>query len=265
MIKFCPLFSSSSGNSVYIGENDAGVLVDVGRSAKQIREMLSSIDVDESSIKAVFLTHEHADHIDGLSVFLKRNNIPVYASAGTILALKKKGVLTDCHMDLTLDDEKGVEVAGMLVKPFKTSHDCADGRGYTITGSDGSSKIAIATDTGVVTPEVMNAIKGCNLAYVESNHDVNMLKNGNYYFELKKRILSDKGHLSNDACAELLKALVNNGTTQFVLAHLSLENNTPDLAYGTATHALTEMGALVNRDYLLRVAEPKNTQKTILV
>ncbi len=264
MIKFCPLFSSSSGNSVYIGENNAGVLVDVGRSAKQIRDMLSSIDVHESSIKAVFLTHEHADHIDGLSVFLKRNNIPVYASAGTILALKKKGVLTDCHTDLTLD-ENGVEVAGMLIKPFKTSHDCADGRGYTITGSDGASKVAIATDTGVVTPEVMNAIKGCNLAYVESNHDVNMLKNGAYYFELKKRILSDKGHLSNDACAELLKALVNNGTTQFVLAHLSLENNTPDLAYRTSTHALTEMGALINRDYLLRVAEPKNTQKIVLV
>lgn len=264
MIRFCPLFSSSSGNSVYIGENNAGVLVDVGRSAKQIREMLSSIDVHESSIKAVFLTHEHADHIDGLSVFLKRNNIPVYASAGTILALKKKGVLTDCHTDFTLN-ENGVEVAGMLIKPFKTSHDCADGRGYTITGSDGSSRVAIATDTGIVTPEVMNAIKGCNLAYVESNHDVNMLKNGTYYFELKKRILSDKGHLSNDACAELLKALVNNGTTQFVLAHLSLENNTPDLAYRTSTNALTEIGALVNRDYLLRVAEPKNTQKPILV
>ena len=264
MIRFCPLFSSSSGNSVYIGENGSGVLVDVGRSAKQIREMLSSIDVEEASVKAVFLTHEHADHVEGLSVFLKRNKIPVYASAGTILALKKKGVLTDCHMDMTLPEE-GVEVAGMFIKPFKTSHDCADGRGYTVTGCDGSSKVAIATDTGIVTPEILNAVKGCNLAYIESNHDVNMLKNGPYYFDLKKRILSEKGHLSNDACAEILKTLVNNGTTQFVLAHLSMENNTPHLAYETSTHALSEMGALVNRDYLLRVAEPRNTQKAILL
>ncbi len=264
MIRFCPLFSSSSGNSVYIGENNAGILVDVGRSAKQIREMLSKIGVEESAVKAVFLTHEHVDHVEGLSVFLKRNNIPVYASSGTILALKKKGVLTDLHKDLTLDDS-GVEINSMFIKPFKTSHDCADGRGYTVTGSDGSTKVAVATDTGIVTPEIMNSIMGCNLVYIESNHDVNMLKNGDYYFELKKRILSDKGHLSNDACAEVLKTLVNKGTTQFVLAHLSKENNTPHLAYDTSINALLEMGALVNRDFQLRVAEPENQNKPIVV
>ena len=264
MIKFCPLSSSSSGNSVYIGENNAGILVDAGRSAKQIREMLNKIGVDESAVKAVFLTHEHSDHIQGLSVFLKRNNIPVYASSGTILALRKKGVLTDCHTDMTLDDN-GVEINGMFIKPFKTSHDCADGRGYIIEGSDGSSKVAVATDTGIVTPEIMSAITGCNLVYIESNHDVDMLKIGPYHYDLKKRILSDKGHLSNDACAEVLRALVNKGTTKFVLGHLSPENNTPHLAFETATHALTEMGALINRDYELRVAEAENTTKAVLV
>jgi phosphoribosyl 1,2-cyclic phosphodiesterase len=220
--------------------------------------------VEESAVKAVFLTHEHVDHVAGLSVFLKRNNIPVYASAGTLLSLRKKGVLTDCHTDFTLNDE-GVEVNGLFIKPFKTSHDCADGRGYIVTGSDGSSKVAVATDTGIVTPEIINSITGCNLVYIESNHDVNMLKNGSYHFELKKRILSDKGHLSNDACAEVLRALVNKGTTQFVLAHLSEENNTPHLAYDTSINALLEMGALVNRDFQLRVAEPENNSKAILV
>ena len=264
MIKFCPLFSSSSGNSVYIGENNNGILIDVGRSAKQTREMLCKIGVEENAIKAVFLTHEHSDHIQGLSVFLKRNNIPVYASAGTLLSLRQKGVLTECHKDFTLDDS-GFEINGMFINPFKTSHDCADGRGYTVTGSDGVSKVAVATDTGIVTPEIINKIKGCNLVYIESNHDVNMLKNGDYHFELKKRILSDKGHLSNDACAEVLRALVNKGTTQFVLAHLSEENNTPHLAYDTSINALLEMGALVNRDFQLRVAEPENQNKPILV
>ena len=264
MIKFCPLFSSSSGNSVYIGENNNGILIDVGRSAKQTREMLCKIGVEENAIKAVFLTHEHSDHIQGLSVFLKRNNIPVYASAGTLLSLRQKGVLTECHKDFTLDDS-GFEINGMFINPFKTSHDCADGRGYTVTGSDGVSKVAVATDTGIVTPEIINKIKGCNLVYIESNHDVTMLKNGSYHFELKKRILSDKGHLSNDACAEVLRALVNKGTTQFILAHLSEENNTPHLAYDTSINALLEMGALVNRDFQLRVAEPENTAKAILV
>jgi phosphoribosyl 1,2-cyclic phosphodiesterase len=161
--------------------------------------------------------------------------------------------------------DEGVEVNGLFIKPFKTSHDCADGRGYIVTGSDGSSKVAVATDTGIVTPEIINSITGCNLVYIESNHDVNMLKNGSYHFELKKRILSDKGHLSNDACAEVLRALVNKGTTQFVLAHLSEENNTPHLAYDTSINALLEMGALVNRDFQLRVAEPENNSKAILV
>ena len=175
MIRFCPLFSSSSGNSVYIGEKNSGILIDVGRSAKQTREMLNKIGVEESAVKAVFLTHEHADHVAGLSVFLKKNNIPVYASAGTLLSLRKKGVLTDCHTDFTLNDE-GVEINGLFIKPFKTSHDCADGRGYTVTNNDGSSKVAVATDTGIVTPEIINSITGCNLVYIESNHDVNMLK-----------------------------------------------------------------------------------------
>ncbi len=264
MIRFCPLFSSSSGNSVYIGENNAGILVDVGRTAKQIREKLDSIGVEESAIKAVFLTHEHVDHVKGLSVFLKRNKIPVYASAGTVLELKKKGFLTDCHIDFTISDN-GVEIGDMLIKPFKTSHDCADGRGYVVTGSDGSTKVAVATDTGIVTPEIMNSITGCKLVYIESNHDLNMLKTGPYYYELKKRILSDKGHLSNDACASVLKTLVNNGTTQFILAHLSPENNTPHLAYETSTNALLGMGALVNRDYQLKVAEAENNSKVVLV
>ena len=263
MIRFCPLFSSSSGNSVYIGENNAGILIDVGRSAKQIRESLLKIGVEENAVKAVFLTHEHSDHINGLSVFLKRNNIPVYAASGTLLALRKKGVLTDCHKDITVSDD-GVEINGVFVKPFKTSHDCADGRGYTVTGSDGNSRVAVATDTGIVTPEIMNAITGCNLVYIESNHHVNMLKNGPYYMDLKKRILSDKGHLSNDACAGVLKNLVNKGTTQFVLAHLSDKNNTPDIAYEAVYQKLLAMGLRKDGDFTLMVA-PRGENSRMLI
>ena len=264
MLRFCPLFSSSSGNSVYIGDREGGVLVDVGRSAKQTELMLSNIGVDISSIKGIFLTHEHTDHVNGLSVFAARHNIPIYASTGTILALKNKGTLLDKHIDKAINTDN-ISIAGLNIKPFRTSHDCADGRGYVITGCDGITKAAIATDTGYVTPELLGHITGCKLVYIESNHDVNMLRSGPYPFTLQKRILSDVGHLSNDACADAVCALVNKGTTHFVLAHLSQENNTPQLAYQTTTNALCNMGALENRDYILKVASPENQSGIITI
>ncbi len=264
MIKFCPLFSSSSGNSVYIGDKDGGILVDVGRSAKQTNAMLNNINVDVNQIKGILLTHEHTDHVCGLSVFAAKHNIPVYAPNGTLLALKRKGTLCEKHIDITLSDSP-IEIAGLKIENFKTSHDCADGRGYVITGLDGSTKIAIATDTGYITSDILSKITGCKLVYIESNHDVAMLRSGTYPYTLQQRILSDIGHLSNDACADALRALVNKGTTHFVLAHLSRENNTPDLAYRTATNALCEMGALENRDYILKVAEPENQDRLMII
>ena len=264
MIRFCPLFSSSSGNSVYIGAGSGGILVDVGRSAKQTREMLNNIGVDESSVKAVFITHEHSDHIKGLCVFAAKNSIPVYAAPGTLLSLKKSGVLDGRTADFTID-ENGAEIAGMIIKPFRTSHDCADGRGYVVTDLSDGASAAVATDTGFVTAEMLAAVTGCGLVYIESNHDIQMLKCGPYPPSLQQRILSNIGHLSNDACATALKTLVNKGTTQIVLAHLSEENNTPELARETSVSALAEMGALCGRDYLLDVARPVSGGKTYMV
>lgn len=264
MLRFCPLFSSSSGNSVYIGDRDGGILVDVGRSAKQTDLMLNKIGVDISSVKGIFITHEHTDHVNGLSVFAARHNIPVYAAPGTLLALKNKGVLSAKHVDIALNTDE-ISVAGLNIKPFRTSHDCADGRGYVITGCDGVTRAAIATDTGFVSPDLLSTITGCKLVYIESNHDVAMLRSGPYPYTLQKRILSDMGHLSNDACADALCALVNKGTTHVVLAHLSQENNTPHLAYDTSVTTLRYMGALENRDYILKIAEPENNDGIITV
>ncbi len=258
MLRFCPLFSSSSGNSVYIGDNSQGILVDVGRSAKQTDLMLKNIGVDPETIKGIFITHEHTDHVCGLSVFAAKHNIPVYGATGTIDALKRKGILNYKHIDITVDCGE-TEIGNMCIKPFRTSHDCADGRGYIITSSDGNTKAAIATDTGFVSSEVLNAITGCRLVYLESNHDIDMLKTGPYPYQLQKRILSNMGHLSNDACADTLRALVNKGSTHFILAHLSQENNTPQLAYNTSIDALREMGAMEKRDFILKVAEPENS------
>ena len=264
MLRFCPLFSSSSGNSVYIGDREGGILVDVGRSAKQTDLMLNKIGVDASTLKGILITHEHTDHINGLKVFASKHNIPVYAAPGTLLALKEKGVLTPSHIDIAINTDD-ISVAGLNIKPFRTSHDCADGRGYVITGCDGVTRIALATDTGFVSPDLLSTITGCKLVYLESNHDVAMLRSGPYPFTLQKRILSDKGHLSNEACADALCALVNKGTTHVVLAHLSKDNNTPTLAHDTSVATLRDIGALENRDYLLNIAEPENNSGIITI
>lgn len=264
MLKFCPLFSSSSGNSVYIGDNQGGILVDVGRSAKQTDLMLKNIGVDVDTIKGIFVTHEHTDHICGLSVFAAKHKIPVYGAPGTLLALKQKSVLTEKHVDIAVNTDD-ICVAGLNIKPIRTSHDCADGRGYVVTACDGITRAAIATDTGYVSPELLEAITGSKMVYIESNHDVAMVRTGPYPYPLQKRILSNVGHLSNDACADVLTALINKGTTHVTLAHLSRENNTPQLAFDTSVNALKEIGALNGRDYILKVAEPENTDGITLV
>jgi hypothetical protein len=156
---------------------------------KEIRTTIENVGPLYSfpSVKGIILKESN---INGLSVFAARHNIPVYGAPGTILALKQKGILNEKHIDNAFSDEH-ITIAGMNIQPIRTSHDCADGRGYIITGCDGVTKVAIATDTGFVSNELLSAMTGCKLAYIESNHDVNMLKTGPYYYDLKKRILSD--------------------------------------------------------------------------
>ena len=264
MAKLCSLFSGSDGNCTYISARGTAFLVDAGVSAKNILNALDRRGYAKEEIKGIFITHEHTDHVCGLSVFAAKHKIPIYAAPGTLLALKQKGILNEKHVDIAINTDE-IEIAGLNVKPVRTSHDCADGRGYVITGCDGVTKAAIATDTGYVSPELLESITGAKLVYIESNHDVAMVRTGPYPYPLQKRILSNIGHLSNEACADTLRALINKGTTHFVLAHLSRENNTPQLAFDTSVTALKEMGALNGRDYILKVADPDNTDGLILV
>lgn len=251
MARFCSLFSSSSGNCTYIGSAGSGVLIDAGVSAKQISLKLNSIGVSEDGIGAVFVTHEHGDHVKGLRVFASKYNIPVYATEGTLKELEKSGVINGKFPVFPIDG--GMEINGQLISPFRTSHDAAQSCGYTVTTSD-DRKICVATDTGVVTDEMRSALTGCDLVLIESNHDIGMLRNGSYPYLLKRRILSDTGHLSNLACSDFITELVKSGTTRFFLGHLSKENNIPSLAYKTSQSALQCAGAVENRDYILKVA-----------
>lgn len=256
MARFCSLFSSSSGNCTYIGGSQGGILIDVGVSAKKTATALSEIGVDPSSIAAIFVTHEHTDHINGIRVFAERHGIKVYSSQGTLSGMEEAGVITP---KITADviPEIGIEAGGMFIRPFRTPHDSRESTGYTVVTPDGK-RIAVATDIGKITDSVMDAIYACDLILLESNHDVGMLQNGPYPYFLKERILSDYGHLSNDNCAKTAVKLMESGTTRFVLGHLSKENNIPSLAFETTRAAMKMAGAVENIDYLLSVAGNEN-------
>ncbi len=253
MAKFCPLFSSSTGNSIYIGGGDDSILIDVGMTTKQIDGALWNIGVDADSVKNIFITHEHSDHIKGLKVFTKKHKSKVFMTQGTYDALSKTDALDNAEVEVIT--EKGTDVGCMHIKSFATSHDSLESCGYTIEMANGR-KFAVATDLGIMTDTVFEAIKGSDLVMLESNHDVNMLQCGAYPYILKRRILGVKGHLSNDACAETLVKLIETGTTRFFLGHLSRENNIPQLARQTSISSLAMAGAKEDEDYLLEVAKP---------
>ena len=256
MVKLCPLFSGSEGNCYYIGSSSGGILIDECRSAKQITNALSKHDIDIKNIGAIFITHEHTDHVKGLKTFAVKNNIKVYSSGGTISELVKKDLI-DGKVNISPIDDDGIEFNGMYIKPFRLSHDCREGFGYVVESSDGR-KTAFVTDTGIVTDEIKTAVTGCDTVVMESNYDENMLLCGEYPYLLKRRIVSDIGHISNDTCAETMRELVKTGTTRIILAHLSKKNNMPCLAEETTVSVLTTDKMKRNIDYRLDIAKSEN-------
>ena len=254
MASFTPLFSGSSGNSVYIGGSAGGILIDAGVSAKRLTAALREIGAAPERVGAVFVTHEHNDHIAGLRVFCERYHVPVFATEGTLRALRAQGVVTE-KMQASAMPGGGVEACGILIRSFGLSHDSAEAAGY-LCEDGGGETFAVATDTGYITDETRQALLGCDTVMLESNHEVTMLQNGPYPYFLKRRILSDRGHLSNAACADFLPKLLRRGTGRFYLAHLSRENNTPEVALSCAQAAFDAEGARAGVDYELTVCKP---------
>ena len=251
MYQFCTLYSGSSGNATFIGDETGGILVDIGKNAKQTTLALQEIGIAPEQIHAIFITHEHSDHIAGLNVFCKRHKTPVYASLGTLEALDDAGKLAGGFPVFQIQDY--ADIGDYHVSCFHISHDCAEGLGYSIV-LPGGVKVSTATDTGYVTPEVEESLLGSKVVLLESNHDIAMLENGPYPYPLKRRILGECGHLSNDAAADMACKLIDSGTEQILLGHLSKENNLPELAYQTSLASLLGMGAKEGADFRLGVA-----------
>ncbi len=254
MIRACPLFSGSSGNSIYVSDGGTSVLVDAGHCGRTIENALAAIDVMPASLAAILVTHEHIDHVRGVGVMMRRYNLPVYVNEETWRAMCLSRGLGRIDTDLVHLYPSGANfrIGGLEVQSVTVPHDAADPVGYRI--SVAGRHVSIFTDLGHMTPDLTTVLAGSDLVFFESNYDSDMLYQGSYPWPLKRRIDGRHGHLSNADCAAVLPDLLRGGVKRFVLSHLSKENNTPALARASAVAALASCGAVEGSDYLLEVA-----------
>ena len=233
-MRLCSIASGSSGNCIYVGSKETHVLVDVGISCKRIEEGLRKAELTGHDLAGVFITHEHSDHIQGLGVLARKFGIPMYATKGTIDGIihsaKSLGAYdTGLFREVVPDED--IQLGDMTIHPFRIPHDANEPCGYRFE-SEGS-KAAIATDMGTFSPYIVENLQGVNAILLEANHDVRMLQAGPYTYALKQRILSDRGHLSNDNSGLLLNKILHDDLKHILLGHLSRENNMPELAFET--------------------------------
>jgi len=252
MIRFCPLVSGSSGNSIFIETDGTKILIDAGVSGKKLEGCLEKLDVSGGDIDAVFITHEHIDHIKGVGILSRRFDIPIYATEATWQAMALSvGDIPHKNRRLIYKGEN-MAMNDMLIKPFEIPHDAADPVGYSIFAGD--IKMTVATDIGHITETVAEAAKDSSILLLEANHDIDMLKNGSYPYPLKERILGLYGHMANAAAGKLLSDIMTNSLKQVYLGHLSHENNTPELAFHTVRDILCHNGIYVGQDLNLETA-----------
>jgi phosphoribosyl 1,2-cyclic phosphodiesterase len=241
-MKLCSIASGSSGNCIYVGSNNTNLLVDVGISAKRIENGLNGIDIMPDTIQGILITHEHSDHVQGLGILARRYHIPIYATYETCNAIRQIKSLGEIPGELFryIQPDEKFHINDILVEPFSTSHDASNPVCYTMQGE--GHKIGFATDLGKFDDYIVSKLVESDLLYIEANHDVNMLMVGKYPYYLKQRIIGDRGHLSNETCADLISKLINPKLKSILLAHLSKENNYEELAYETVCCELNSRG-----------------------
>ncbi len=248
---FSSLFSGSSGNSIFVASENAKVLIDAGMPGKSIEGALEAIGEKAETLDAVFVTHEHSDHIKGVGVISRKYNIPIYANELTWKSMHKLiGNIKEHNIKFM---NAGVNIKDMDIANFDIPHDASAPCGYSIV-SDGK-KVCIATDLGYFSEDVKNNIIDADVVLLESNHDVEMLKFGPYPYVLKRRILSDVGHLSNEACGRAIIDILGGKEKRVVLGHLSKTNNYPELALATVTNILNDNKVALGKEIILSMAD----------
>ena len=254
-MRLCSIASGSSGNCIYVGSDATHLLIDVGISGKRAECGVNSLGISPRELDGILITHEHTDHISGLGVLARKYGIPMYATSGTIRAIKENNCLGMVDEDLFFEvnaDEK-VIIKDLTVNPMRISHDASEPVAYRI--GYGNKKVAVCTDLGVFNDYTVECLKGMDALLIEANHDVNMLQVGPYPYYLKQRILGDRGHLSNENSGRLLSRIVHDDLQAIVLGHLSKENNLPELAYESVRLEITMGDNPYNaNDFMMQVA-----------
>ena len=251
--KVAMLASGSKGNAALIMTEQQNFLVDMGISCRMLTQRLQELQLTVDDLEGIFITHEHVDHVKGLATLTKKFAVPIYTSAMTwkgILAKDGKINRENCRIF-----EQGMLCGKVRINSFHIPHDACDPHGYSFTCGD--SKCTYLTDTGHITQEIRQAVEGTDTLILEANHDVNMLKQGSYPFALKQRILSTRGHLSNDSAGMFLRSLEHLPNSIF-LAHLSHENNLPSLALNTVS-------SILEQEDLLKQTEIKVASQNMIV
>ena len=229
-MRMMTIASGSSGNCTYIGEDTTHILIDAGISGKRIEAGLAKAGITPKELDAILITHEHTDHISGLGVISRKYNIPIYATAGTVKGIQTCRSVGDIDSDLyqIIGREEEVTIGDLTAKAHPIFHDAADPVCYRF--SNGNKSVAIATDMGTYRQHTIDFLQGVNALILEANHDINMVQVGIYPYALKQRVLSDRGHLCNEAAGRLLSEILHDDMGKIILGHLSKENNIPELA-----------------------------------
>ena len=271
MLKICALYSGSSGNSIFVSSRQessafynqgtggaffhgTNLLVDIGVNGKEIQTAMQAIEESVTDVHGILLTHEHADHMRGIGVVMRRYGIPLYVNPVTWKKMQQLAIgKIPEHLVHFINSGSAFEIGDLLVQSFRTPHDAVESVGYKISYKN--SNVSVFTDIGEIRDEILDSVSGSDAIFIESNYDYDMLWNGDYPWYLKKRIHGANGHLSNNDCAKTIGTLLERGTSRFILSHLSKENNSPEIALETTSLFLKEKGANIGKDVVIQVAK----------
>lgn len=265
-MRLCSIASGSSGNCIYVGNDNTHLLVDTGISKKRIEDSLAELELKGEDLSGILITHEHSDHIQGLGVFSRKYEIPIYASRGTIAGIRacksigqiQDGLLHEIPQDVSFD------IGEFKIKPFSISHDANEPTGFRIENDN--KAIAVATDLGTYDDYIIENLKDLDAVLLEANHDTHMVEVGPYPYYLKQRVLGNRGHLSNELSGRLLCNILHERLKYVLLGHLSKENNYAELAYETVKLEVTMSKTPFNgNDIPLVVADRDKMSKVFTV
>lgn len=238
-MRLCSIASGSSGNCIYVGNENTHLLVDTGISKKRIEAGLTELEIKGDELDGILVTHEHSDHIQGLGVFSRKYEIPIYATKGTLEGIKKSSSIGKMPEGLyhEIEVDHAFTLGDIEINPFRISHDANEPSAYRFDYAEKS--IAVATDLGMYDEYTVSKLQQLDAILLEANHDIHMLEVGGYPYPLKRRILGEKGHLSNELSGHLLCDILHDNLKNIVLGHLSKENNYARLAYETVKLEVT--------------------------